>query len=81
LLADQPTKLILNIENTKAQFSEIRDEEARDRLWNSAVHQRWAKLMEPLMHMNEQGIVAAGELTEIFHLETRAGRDDIRAKP
>jgi hypothetical protein len=27
--------------------------------------------MEPLMHLDENGIVQAGELTEIFHLETR----------
>lgn len=51
-------------------YSEISDEAAWDKLWNSEVHRRWAELMEPLMHLDENGIVQAGELTEIFHLET-----------
>ena len=51
-------------------YSEIHDEQAWDKLWNSAVHLRWAELMRPLMHMNEAGIVEAGQLEEIFHLET-----------
>jgi L-rhamnose mutarotase len=51
-------------------YSEIADEAAWDKLWNSEVHRRWAQLMEPLMHMDENGIVEAGQLTEIFHLET-----------
>jgi L-rhamnose mutarotase len=37
---------------------------------HSEIHRRWAELMEPLMHLDENGIVQAGELTEIFHLET-----------
>lgn len=53
-------------------YSEIADKGAWDRLWNSEVHRRWAQLMEPLMHLDENGIVEAGELTEIFHLETEA---------
>ncbi len=53
-------------------YSEITNKDAWDRLWNSEVHRRWALLMEPLMHMDENGIVEAGELTEIFHLETEA---------
>jgi L-rhamnose mutarotase len=52
-------------------YSEIADVEAWDRLWNSEVHRRWAELMQPLMHMDEHGIVQAGELQEIFHLETK----------
>lgn len=53
-------------------YSEIANEEAWDRLWNSETHRRWAQLMEPLMHLDENGIVEAGQLTEIFHLETNA---------
>jgi L-rhamnose mutarotase len=48
--------------------SEICDEEAWDRLWSSPVHRRWAELMEPLMHLRDDGIVDASELTEVFHL-------------
>ena len=51
--------------------SEIEDEAAWDRLWSSAIHKRWAEVMEPLMHLREDGIVDSGELTEVFHLTTR----------
>ncbi|MCA9089330.1 MAG: L-rhamnose mutarotase [Planctomycetaceae bacterium] len=50
-------------------YSEIHDEQAWDKLWHSDVHRRWAELMQPLMHLDENGIVQAGELTEIFHCE------------
>lgn len=53
-------------------YSEIADEGAWARLWDSPVHRRWGELMQPLMHMTPDGIVDAGELTEIFHLETPA---------
>ena len=52
-------------------YSQIVDEKAWDKLWNSTIHRKWAELMEPLMHLDENGIVQAGELTEIFHWETR----------
>ena len=51
-------------------FSEIQDEEAWSKLWNSPVHRRWAELMEPLMNLLPDGTVDAGELTEIFHLDS-----------
>jgi len=51
-------------------FSEIEDEQAWDRLWHTEIHEKWAKHMEPLMHMDENGIVEAGELKEIFHFES-----------
>jgi L-rhamnose mutarotase len=51
-------------------YSEIQDEEAWSKLWNSPVHRRWAELMEPLMNLLPDGTVDAGELTEIFHLDT-----------
>lgn len=50
--------------------SEIEDEAAWDKLWSSAIHRRWAHVMEPLMHLREDGIVDSGELTEVFHLTT-----------
>ncbi len=50
--------------------SEIADEAAWDRLWNSDVHKRWAAVMEPLMHLREDGIVDAAVLTEVFHITT-----------
>ncbi len=48
--------------------SEIADETAWDKLWNSEVHKRWAEVMQPLMHLREDGIVDAGELNEVFHI-------------
>ena len=57
-------------------YSEIADEEAWNKLWTSDVHRQWAELMQPLMHMNDEGIVEAGELKEIFHLKTAAAEKD-----
>ena len=54
-------------------YSEILDEGAWDRLWHSEVHDRWGELFKPLIAFNDEGIVDAGDLREIFHLETKAG--------
>ena len=54
-------------------FSEITDEAAWDILWNTEIHRKWAKVMEPYMQFRADGIVDFGELREIFRLETRAG--------
>lgn len=55
-------------------ISEIRNPQAWDKLWTSDIHRKWAEVMEPLMHLTDDGIVDAGELTEIFHLETKSGQ-------
>lgn len=52
--------------------SMIRDPGAWDRLWNSPIHQKWAEVMGPLMHLKPDMTVDAGELEEIFRLETKA---------
>lgn len=62
-------------------FSQINDPKAWDKLWTSEVHRRWAELMEPLMHLRDDGIVDAGELTEIFHLQVPAGPGSSRKAP
>jgi L-rhamnose mutarotase len=62
-------------------FSQINDADSWDRLWTSPVHRRWAELMEPLMHLTDDGIVDAGELTEIFHLQTPAPSKAAGSKP
>lgn len=49
-------------------FSEIHDEDAWDRLWNTQVHREWGELMEQFMHFKD-GKVDFGELREIFHFE------------
>jgi L-rhamnose mutarotase len=52
--------------------SEIENEDAWNRLWTSDIHRKWAEVMEPLMHLTPDGMVDAGELTEIFRCETGA---------
>jgi L-rhamnose mutarotase len=59
-------------------ISEIAEESAWDKLWTSEIHRRWAEVMEPLMHLRDDGIVDAGPLEEIFHLTTAVGRRDPR---
>jgi L-rhamnose mutarotase len=53
-------------------YSEIRDQEAWDRLWASPIHDRWSELMDPLTQFRDDGIVDSSELREVFHLETGA---------
>jgi L-rhamnose mutarotase len=53
-------------------YSEIADEEAWNRLWNTEVHERWGEVMNPLMEFGPDGIVATSELHEVFHLRTSA---------
>jgi L-rhamnose mutarotase len=53
-------------------YSEITDEAAWDRLWHSAIHDRWGEIMNPLMEFNDEGIVDSTEVQEVFHLQTGA---------
>jgi L-rhamnose mutarotase len=55
-------------------YSEITDEEAWDRLWHTAIHDKWGELMNPLMNYNDEGIVDSHVVNEVFHLETNAGK-------
>jgi L-rhamnose mutarotase len=55
-------------------YSEIYDEAAWDKLWSSGVHDRWAEIMNPLMHFNDAGKVDSTAVREIFHVETKAGQ-------
>jgi L-rhamnose mutarotase len=51
-------------------YCEATDYEAMDRVWASEVHDRWAKVMAPLIDVNADNMVDASPLTEIWHLET-----------
>ena len=53
-------------------YSEIRDEEAWDRLWHTEIHDKWGEIMNPLMEFNDAGIVDSSELREVFNLRTGA---------
>jgi L-rhamnose mutarotase len=52
-------------------YSEVEDEDAWDRLWQSEIHMRWSEVMKPLMNVDEGGIVESSPLTEVFHLEAK----------
>jgi L-rhamnose mutarotase len=54
-------------------YSEISDEDAWDRLWHTEIHDKWGAIMDPLMEFNDQGIVDASVLNEVFNLRTGAG--------
>jgi len=51
-------------------YSEILDEGAWDRLWESEVHDRWAELFKTLIAFNDDEQVDARFMDEIFHLDT-----------
>lgn len=51
-------------------YSEIRDPDSWDRLWSTPIHDKWGELFKPLIAFNAEGKVDAGDLQEIFRLET-----------
>jgi L-rhamnose mutarotase len=55
-------------------YAEVVREDAFDRLFLTAVHDRWAKEFTDLIAFDADGQVSAPFLTEIFHLETAAAR-------
>lgn len=55
-------------------YSEIADQDAWDRLWHTAIHEKWGEVMAELMDFNADGIVEAVPVNEIWHLETGALR-------
>jgi L-rhamnose mutarotase len=53
--------------------SEVNDEDAWARLWDSEIHHRWAsERMDPLMFYRPDGVVDSRELREIWHFEPGA---------
>lgn len=53
-------------------YAEVENENAFDRLFQTAVHDRWAEEFKDLIAFEEDGTVSAPFMTEIFHLETAA---------
>ena len=53
-------------------YAEVVDEDAFERLFQTAVHDRWAEEFTDLIAFDEDGQVSAPFMTEIFHLETAA---------
>lgn len=51
--------------------SEVTDEDAWPRLWNSEVHRRWGELMEPLLEFGQDGLIDSSEMREVYRF--RAG--------
>lgn len=53
-------------------YSEVTNEEAWDRLWHTAIHEKWGEVMSQLMDFNADGIVDSVPVNEIWHLDTGA---------
>jgi len=51
-------------------YSEVYDDEAWTKFWNTEVHDRWSEIMNPLMFFNTDGKVDSTTVREIFHVET-----------
>ena len=66
---------IFESDGTLFLYSQITDEGAWDRLWHTQIHDKWGEIMNPLMVFNDDGIVDSRQVTEIFHLETKAGAE------
>lgn len=49
--------------------SEVTDEEAWPRLWNSPVHRRWGELMEPLLEFDVDGLIDSTEMREVYRFQ------------
>ena len=47
-------------------FSEVTDEDAWRRLWDSPIHRRWSMLMQPLLEFGIGGLVDTVELGELY---------------
>lgn len=51
-------------------YSEVEDEGAWDRLWETDTHTRWGDVMSPLLEFGPDGKVSARFLPGIFNLDT-----------
>jgi len=47
-------------------YSEVEDEGAWDRLWDSEIHKKWADWFGPLMEFNAEGKVDAKFVCQVF---------------
>jgi L-rhamnose mutarotase len=50
-------------------YSEVEDEGAWDRLWESEIHVKWAESFEPLMEFKDDGKVDAKFVSQIFKFD------------
>lgn len=64
---------LFNLDDMIFLYSQVKDEDAWMRLWDSEVHHRWGELMNEFMHYRDDGVVDSRELREIWHLEPQAG--------
>src|SRR5579875_757484 len=46
-------------------MSEVVDDKAWERLWKSEIHAKWGEVMDPLLFINPDGMIDAGELSEV----------------
>ena len=50
-------------------FSEIEDDGAWARLWDTDVHKKWGEVMEPLMEFGADGKVQATFMRQVFNFD------------
>jgi L-rhamnose mutarotase len=50
-------------------YSEVEDDGAWDRLWETEVHKRWAEVMAPLLEMGADGKVQGAFPPRIFNFD------------
>ena len=50
-------------------YSEVEDDGAWDRLWNTEIHARWGEVMSPLLEWGEDNKVKAEFLPLIFNFD------------
>ena len=50
-------------------YAEVEDENSFPRLWDTEIHKKWAKVMDPLIELDAQGKPDARFLKQIFNFE------------
>ena len=60
---------LFNLDDLIFLYSQVKDEGAWARLWDSEVHHRWGELMNEFMHYRDDGVVDSREVREIWHFE------------
>jgi L-rhamnose mutarotase len=50
-------------------YSEVEDDGAWARLWDTEIHRKWGEVMEPLMEYGADGKVAARFIKQVFDFD------------
>ena len=50
-------------------YAEVEDEDAFPRLWETDIHKKWAKVMDPLIDYDDEEMPEASFLTQIYNFD------------